>query len=271
MAADLLAVVAESSCYGAAENSCYGFLTVCCWFHHRVEPLAFCGEGPIQLVNLCGGAWVSVRQEAVFDVVLAETVVNHVVGETVRHEVAGFDVFLGFQVRQRLAPDVRAEAAAGGDGDEAKALGNPLGLRSLARPRRPARSILVISGHSCCCVSYCVNFRTDEIWDDRSPFTTHSTLKASAGAVRPSPAPVEKSRCPGPAVKNNLLAAAGYVWRSLPDRLSRARAQPHRVEHPRTHPPMLSVRASQPCCGFEHRVRQFSINRDTCPDVSNWG
>ncbi|KQR82947.1 hypothetical protein ASF98_02845 [Arthrobacter sp. Leaf337] len=64
--------------------------------------------------------------------VLAQAVAHHLVGDAVRHEIAGIHVLLGLDAQRRLTLDVGAEDIAGGDRNDAEALGDPICLRSLA-------------------------------------------------------------------------------------------------------------------------------------------
>ena len=129
---DGFVVVGASGFLGAAQQAGDQFLVVGRELQDDVELLVAVGEDPVEVVHLRGGARVAVQQEAVLDVVLAEAVADHLVGHAVRDEVAGVHVLLGFDAKRRLTLDVGAEDVAGGDRNDAEALGNAFRLRSLA-------------------------------------------------------------------------------------------------------------------------------------------
>ena len=76
------------------------------------------------------------QQEAALRVRLVEPVMDHRVGDLVRHQVTGVHELLGELAEVGPAGHVRAEDVAGRDLRDAEVVGDELGLRPLARARR---------------------------------------------------------------------------------------------------------------------------------------
>ena len=90
------------------------------------------GEGVAEGLGLLGGAGEAVEQAAEFGVVAAEAVEQHLDGELVGDEFAALHVALGFLAEFRLVADIFAEHVAGGEVEEAGALGELEGLGAFA-------------------------------------------------------------------------------------------------------------------------------------------
>ncbi|ETB08390.1 hypothetical protein O980_23020 [Mycobacterium avium subsp. paratuberculosis 08-8281] len=107
---------------------------------HRVDVGAAAFQHLVQRLGLLQRSGKPVQDETVGGVRLAEPVVDELVGQLRGHQVAGVQVALGLQPQLGPVLDVAAEQLTGGDLRDPELLGELLGLRPLARSRRPQQN-----------------------------------------------------------------------------------------------------------------------------------
>ena len=91
----------------------------------------------MQRFGLLHRARVTVEDETVVGVRVAQTVVDELVGQLGRNQISGVQVALGFQTQLGAVADVLPEKVTGGQVRYLELLGQLHGLRSLARSGRP--------------------------------------------------------------------------------------------------------------------------------------
>jgi hypothetical protein len=129
---DGFGVIAPACFLRTAQEPGDQFLIVCRQLQDNIELLLSLGQDRIEVVHLRRGPGIAVKQEAAVNVVLAESVPDHFVSDTVRNEVPVIHVLAGFDAQRRPTPNVGAEDVAGGDGNNAEAFRNAFRLGSLA-------------------------------------------------------------------------------------------------------------------------------------------
>src|SRR5690606_14085314 len=129
----LLGVVLAALDLGTLREAREELVTVRGELDDAVQRDAEVGEDRVELDDLGRVARVAVEDEPLRGVVLREAVAHHRVGHRVRDELALRGVLLREPTELRAALDVRPEDVAGRDRGDGQLLGEPGGLRALAR------------------------------------------------------------------------------------------------------------------------------------------
>src|SRR5690606_10138861 len=99
---------------------------------HRVQLLVDAGQDLLQRLGLVDRARVTVEDEAVGGVRLADARLDHAVGHIARHQVAGVHVLLRLEAQRGLLADVGTEEVPGGDVRDAQLFRQEDGLGAFA-------------------------------------------------------------------------------------------------------------------------------------------